>query len=357
MTNVVYFLGAGFSAPLGLPLVSNFIDKSKDLFAENATRYGYFQEIFNFIRENGITVNRYKADFDNIEEILSIMQMKDDLGVGSSESKSMQDYISDVVNRYTPELKEPSNAEDQPLQGGKDQIMRIFGAGPLLPAYGYFVASLLNLKFVTKKTPDADQKFQVHASIEQEKVSYSIITVNYDMVLETFGAFLQTHFMDQGTPDFFSPDSVLPLAKLHGSANKKEILVAPTWNKSLTTTILPAWKLAYNLLSKAHYIRMIGYSLPLADSYIQYLFKAAAKDSDNLKWFDVICLDDKDSTVKRRYESFFRSRLRFYGIDTESYLHHILSNSPVERIDTEDETGYSLNGSIEPAHEIFMKGR
>jgi len=34
MDKVVYFLGAGFSAPLGLPVTSNFIVKSKDMYAE-----------------------------------------------------------------------------------------------------------------------------------------------------------------------------------------------------------------------------------------------------------------------------------------------------------------------------------
>ena len=42
---IVYLLGAGFSAPLGLPLVSNFISKSKDLYFEQPGKYSHFLEV------------------------------------------------------------------------------------------------------------------------------------------------------------------------------------------------------------------------------------------------------------------------------------------------------------------------
>jgi hypothetical protein len=49
MNNVVYLLGAGFSAPLGLPVMSNFLDRSKDMyFADNAT-YAHFLPVFETI--------------------------------------------------------------------------------------------------------------------------------------------------------------------------------------------------------------------------------------------------------------------------------------------------------------------
>jgi hypothetical protein len=48
---VGFLLGAGFSAPLGLPVMSNFFLKSKDLFASDPTRYGHFSEMFDKIRD------------------------------------------------------------------------------------------------------------------------------------------------------------------------------------------------------------------------------------------------------------------------------------------------------------------
>ena len=46
MEKVVYILGAGFSAPLGLPVISNFYEKSKDLYFSDTIQYKYFIKIF-----------------------------------------------------------------------------------------------------------------------------------------------------------------------------------------------------------------------------------------------------------------------------------------------------------------------
>lgn len=37
--NIVYFLGAGFSATSGIPVMGNFIDKARDLFFSDENKY------------------------------------------------------------------------------------------------------------------------------------------------------------------------------------------------------------------------------------------------------------------------------------------------------------------------------
>jgi hypothetical protein len=73
MERVVYLLGAGFSAPLGLPVMSNFLEKSKDMYFETPDRYKYFSDVFNQIRDFSVVKNYYNSDLFNIEEILSIL--------------------------------------------------------------------------------------------------------------------------------------------------------------------------------------------------------------------------------------------------------------------------------------------
>jgi hypothetical protein len=51
------FLGAGVSAPLGLPVTSNFLVRSKDMFAANAQKYSHFAEVFKTIKELSIIKN------------------------------------------------------------------------------------------------------------------------------------------------------------------------------------------------------------------------------------------------------------------------------------------------------------
>ena len=76
-SKVVYILGAGFSAPLGLPVISNFLSRSKDLHADNPERFGHFDTVFQEIRRMAPAKNYLQIDLSNIEQILSILQMED----------------------------------------------------------------------------------------------------------------------------------------------------------------------------------------------------------------------------------------------------------------------------------------
>jgi NAD-dependent SIR2 family protein deacetylase len=51
MEQIVYFLGAGFSAPLGLPVMRTFLMRSKDMYAAEPERYRHFREVFECISE------------------------------------------------------------------------------------------------------------------------------------------------------------------------------------------------------------------------------------------------------------------------------------------------------------------
>jgi NAD-dependent SIR2 family protein deacetylase len=72
MERIVYLLGAGFSAPLGLPVMSNFYFKSQDMFLTDPEKYGHFKDVFDTIRDMSIIKNYYDANLFNIEEILSV---------------------------------------------------------------------------------------------------------------------------------------------------------------------------------------------------------------------------------------------------------------------------------------------
>jgi len=44
--NILYVLGAGFSAPLGLPVMGDFIFKAKGIFAQGDCQHKYFSDVF-----------------------------------------------------------------------------------------------------------------------------------------------------------------------------------------------------------------------------------------------------------------------------------------------------------------------
>ena len=96
MEKVVYLLGAGFSAPLGLPVVSNFLGKSRDLYFRNKVKYEYFLKVFKMIDDLHKIKNYYDADFFNIEEILSVLEMRNLLSEKYSKDL-FRNFIADVI--------------------------------------------------------------------------------------------------------------------------------------------------------------------------------------------------------------------------------------------------------------------
>src|SRR5207248_384160 len=109
------------------------------------------------------------------------------------------------------------------------------------------------------------------------------------------------------------------LLKLHGSVATGEV-IAPTWNKAISKRMSAVWQQAHDVLAAANQIRIVGYSLPVADAYIKYLVKSAVMTAPNLKRIDVICRDRTDQ-VASRYKDFVRFRYaRFSNADVLQYL-------------------------------------
>ena len=59
---IVYILGAWFSAPLGLLVIGNFLEKSKDLYFNNPSDFPHSKHIFKMIQRMSISKNYYETD-------------------------------------------------------------------------------------------------------------------------------------------------------------------------------------------------------------------------------------------------------------------------------------------------------
>lgn len=356
MDHIVYLLGAGFSAPLGLPVMRNFLIRSKDMYAAEPDRYAHFAEVFDCINELSRIQSYYDADLFNIEEILSILEMRDQIG-GKQTHRRFVRYIKDVIEYYTPPPPGPPGASanwyDHPLKN----------PGAWLP-YFYFALSLLNVS-VEFSNSFSENRFS--ASLDEKPVAkYSVVTLNYDRALETWSQFLTNHYrgggrfrFDTSTGDSrpieptgpFS-DHTVPLLKLHGSVND-ETIMAPTWNKGVPKNMAKIWEKAHEVLSSANQIRIIGYSLPVADAYLKYLLKSAVVKAPNLKAIDVICRDNNGATLAR-YKEFIRlGYARFVNADVISYLTGV-RNSTVKSCSVTRNSPVPFR-QLERAHEEFFE--
>lgn len=355
MENVVYLLGAGFSAPLGLPVMSNFLEKSKDLYFSDPIKYKNFENVFKTIREMSIAKNYFSTDLFNIEEILSIIEMKEGLN-RKIRKRFFVDYIIQVINNFTPKIMPYPNQ----LPGNWNDF--IFGRDRKSNYYGHFVGNLLNIEIHSKIIQDYRQSKRTFSiSIDHSSnFAYSIISLNYDLLIENSFNFLLQNFsndLNLNIKDGYNIEDnkkSFYLAKLHGCVSSGNI-IPPTWNKILyNKEILKAWKLAFQLIKDANHIRILGYSLPITDAYIKYLFKSAIIDSKHLKSIDVICLDDHEKHVESRYNEFIDFKnYRFVSGDILEYLKLIFEKS-LKLIKVNDLHNFVKFNSIEEAHKEFI---
>jgi hypothetical protein len=325
---VVYLLGAGFSAPLGLPVMANFLAKAKDLYFEDQERYPHFREVFERIREFSVAKNYFEADLFNLEEVFSILEMARQLE-GRRAKSAFSKFLSDVVVHYTPALTGHARGD---LPGNWYKFVL---GGERANDYGFFIAGLHNLRLqeVGQVHPTQwhgakpERAFDV-GRCESPATRYGVITLNYDKVLEGYDALLRAELgvaqdvlaFSTGPATWEEPFAARPLlVKLHGSVDSDR-LVPPTWSKAIDRQILPAWRMAYNMLVMANHLRVIGYSLPDSDAYMRYLLKAAVMSAPNLKNIDVLCLDP-DGAVQRRFDKFVRlPTYRFKSASVTDYL-------------------------------------
>jgi hypothetical protein len=394
MEKIVYILGAGFSAPLGLPVMNNFIEKSKDLYFENTEKYGYFEKIYKTIRQDIAYLKHFlHSDLSNIEEILSILEMGNFVGDNSHLIEEYKRFIKDVISHYTPSII-PFQKDDkeESLKSAKPKKGIVFGKsitnfydycfGNKCPhnLYGYFIANLFQLRLERKtevsaagetiiNTKDSNFKSSI---ITPKEIEYSVITLNYDLVFENIieyinGQFsLEKDFKLQLSKAYNNNDNnryKLDYAKLHGSIDS-DVIILPTWNKNAAKEVREIWEFAYRVLKDSNQIRILGYSLPFSDNYVRYLLSIGLKNSEHLKKIDVITLDNNAETKKRYEQIFSFSKFRFRNGDVSNYLDKAYSKDNIksQRYSSGGKSGYEIWQDVidlkpkllEDAHEKFM---
>lgn len=303
----------------------------------------------------------------NIEHLLSVIEMKDILAEENQKEKFIQ-FIKDVIKAYTPQLSKKSPY----LMNWYDTLFST-GSNCEGDYYGAFVASLQHLQIkVDKSLIKRDEKGNAINPLERfvvgrlsnEVTDYSVLILNYDLVLEQVCDFLNSLTTNGQSFNFLRPTKAEEvnnenlLIKLHGSITD-EIFVLPTWNKSISNgSSTVDWQIALRKLSQAHSIRILGYSLPETDYYLQYLFEAAAslRDMENLESIDILCLDDRSDSVHERYGKFISSEhqeMRFVNRDIKIYLKSIFKKRDFS-LDTSG--GYIVKyKNLEEVHENFFK--
>jgi hypothetical protein len=306
MSDFVFILGAGASSHTGAPVMGNFLDKARRLYAagENNPYQRDFARVFGAISKLQAVHSKSELDLVNLESVFGAFEMQRLLGTeedAEATVRSMRRVIahtidSTVAYRYTPALT-------------------------VLPTDPYHnLAALIT-------------------ELRNRGLSVAVITFNYDL------AFDHALAHNELGPDYRlgGDQAGVPLIKLHGSLNwarcsrckqilvspfrggvstrdefnvakdpanlrhcesppeADPILVPPTWDKGgHYSRLAPVWKSAAEELATASSVIVCGYSLPETDSFFRYLY---ALGSVGEELFERFWVCDTNPDVHQRFRS------------------------------------------------------
>lgn len=360
---VVYILGAGFSAPAGIPVMANFREKMDDLFLQDRDLYKHFENVLKQIKDMGRIHEYFETDLHNIEEILSILEMFNYI---NPEDKSLvlqedvQNLIKDVIKHYDKTMDvEPGKFDTYDLcterkwlgigSGGTYTLSSVCNrnvvgySGSLTPyeLYFKFVNMLLGElqvwdKSKKEKVYDSSKHFMIEGDFKvkdsnvdigistSKTAKYCVLSLNYDLIIQSHLNVVNS--LLEGLLDGFSDkhkeqiNARLNYAPLHGTIDTE--IVPPTWKKvqPRESDLHHHWQHAGKWLTEATHIRILGYSFPKTDTYMRYLLEASLMNNTRIKKIDVISLDN-DGKLREYYESIFRFKnFRFKNARIEDYL-------------------------------------
>ncbi|MFO0916531.1 MAG: hypothetical protein U0795_26480 [Pirellulales bacterium] len=316
MNHVVYVLGAGFSAPAGLPVIANFFLKARSQLDCSPTDNPLFLDVFKSIDKLWTVLRYIKVNPENIEEVFSISDM--DIDANVLNRGRLVEFIKRVIEFHTPAMAASKPA--QQYDRFPDDLRSIWQDSELRDYVTFFACALGLACHAPTDKPEGCALSELSAIVEESESAYRFISLNYDHVVERAVGFLESTFR---------VDLRLQLAKLHGSAEGD--IVPPSWTKSISGDLSRDWRLASDWLRQANEIRILGYSMPENDAHFRHLLALSLATSHHLQLIDVICLDDAFKSVRQRYQRIFSfSKLQFYDADIKEYFSHF-NLGPLDR--------------------------
>jgi len=348
----VYILGAGFSAPAGLPVIANFMNTMRDgiYWLQANSRLDEaraVERVLEFRRRAAGAAERVPLDLENIEEIFSLASGSGDPTLIQSATLAIAATLDFAETTKLPQPLNQGYMIDDPnfqIPVGWQQTGALgnFEGRPSrafsFPLYDFILLILSGGQ----------------ADLPRERRD-TIITFNYDLLVEKALRNLRVPFdygFEKSKPYFHDSfirvngsRTPVPVLKLHGSVNwavtesglgiygdynnvrqlplTGPMLVPPTWNKTLSPALSDVWDSAVVALSTATRIVVIGYSIPVTDNYFKYLVATGLQENVSLR--KIIFVDIDPQGISQRVRALFRPELnpRILEIipsDTESFF-------------------------------------
>ncbi|NII74848.1 hypothetical protein FHW84_003444 [Dyella sp. SG562] len=305
MSDVVFILGAGASRKCGAPLMYDFLDTARDLWAANKVsgKEEHFERVFRAIGGLQQVHSKARLDLTNLESIFTtfelgrVIQRIPGLGNVTEIEATIASLKTVIVETLETTMRYPLVGRKyhppEPYESFVDLVVALRGkAHPRksvsVVTFNYDVAADLALyyaglgpNYVLDKPPhhngDPVNLLKLHGSLNwathvDEKGDKSVIPMH-----------MAEYMSWTTTPMFTEEGSIrLPvgsqLAKLIIDQKKmlvgpEPLIVPPSWNKAdYHHQLSQVWAAAAQELSGAESIYIIGYSLPETDSFFRNLY-------------------------------------------------------------------------------------
>ncbi len=354
----VFILGAGFSADAGAPVMKDFLQRSKYLLDNPdpslpAADRDAFTRVFEFLRRLRAAEAKITLDLENIEHLFGLAEMDVEFGEGNG-----GDFRRNLIFLI---LRTIENSIRNDLAKGQWNIVTKEGdkrcSRGVEANYGELFAALASRKWLPGP----------HGIGPDGQCQDTIITMNYDCFLDAslvrVGVSPDYQLTSAEYPrDWTGLSARIALLKLHGSANWlrcvsdlckgkvwiwegrqpdgrlgyfygaacpscqrpiEPVIVPPTWAKGGQRDIFaPIWSRALQALQQAGRIFIIGYSMPEADAFFQYMLGLALATNEEI---DQVIVVNPTPEAQQRFkqlfqQSFSQRKLRFVQLRAQSFV-------------------------------------
>lgn len=344
--NVVFIMGAGFSAEAGCPVMSNFFDMSRKIFRRS---------------ERNEFIERTLPDFYDVEKSigeLNSMQAKAYLDLENIETLFGALEFGSMINKF-------GNKSIKEIEALRDSLIKV-----IVTTIEYSADYQFTLPSYKIHPSPKYISFFERLNSYKYNCNLSFITFNYDLIIDVGLEALSMQYNYSLEDSNFSE---IPLLKLHGSLNwfdkygkikiypwpdkeylsnllsdeiKKEnededevglitfrnpdpkiyhkflpigseiiksgrvpLIVPPTLNKfKYQEQLKNIWSKAASVLSEAELVFIIGYSMPETDVFFKYLYSLGI-DSPN--FFSKLVVINSDGNLGRKFADLSNNQRSF----------------------------------------------
>ena len=351
MSKTVFILGAGASRDSGAPLMNDFLDRARKLYVNG--EYGErfredFERVTGAISDLQKIHSKSELDIYNIEEIFAAFEMAKLINKFPGERirkeedielliKSLKRVIYVTLDRSTPlttkntESLPPASGSYGEFTGLIKTIMQKELKVPTIITFNYDLAidyALFRYEFPinycftsSESQVGAINLIKLHGSLNwfECKDKKSIIPYEIERKKIPISNFQIYHKGEKYYFDIFDKlkDNKIFYKGIDYNVKLDPFIIPPTWDKSIYHQELSTvWSQAALDLSIAENVYIIGYSLPVTDSFFRYLYALGSEGIKIIERFWVFNPDEKN--VKSRFKEFIgtgiKDRFKFLPI-------------------------------------------